>query len=201
MSHLISNLLDFASLERGERARNFETINLGQLVTRELEAYRYQAQKEGFQLTAEVDSAAPDTFADPTAISMALLNLLDNSIKYSGDQKQITVCVGQKNGYIDLSVTDQGLGIPQDEREKIFDKFYRGSTATTRKVRGSGIGLSITKHVAEMHGGEILVESEPGRGSTFTLRIPIRQAPDLSNREAEVVNGGEGKRREAGPGV
>lgn len=201
MSHLISNLLDFASLERRERVRNFETVNLGQLVTKELEAYRYQAQKEGFQLTAEVDPGVPDTFADPTAISMALLNLLDNSLKYSGDQKQIKVGVGQKNGYIDLSVTDQGPGIPPDEREKIFEKFYRGSMAATRRVRGSGIGLSITKHVAEMHGGEILVESEPGSGSTFTLRIPVRKAPELSAPATEAAGGRQGNRQATKPRI
>ncbi len=183
MSHLISNLLDFASLERGERARNFETINLGQLVTKDLEAYRYQAQKDGFQVTSEVDPDMQDTFADPTAISMAFLNLLDNSVKYSGDQKMIRVVVVQKDGHIDLSVADQGPGIAPEEQERIFDKFYRGSAAATGRIRGSGIGLSITKHVAEMHGGEVLVTSELGKGSTFTLRIPIRRPPSLTAEE------------------
>ncbi len=188
MTHLISNLLDFASLERGERARNFETINLGQLVTRELEAYRYQAQKDGFQVAAEVGPEVQDTLADPTAISMAFLNLLDNSVKYSGDQKQIRVVVEQQNGHIDLSVTDQGPGIPPDEQEKIFDKFYRGGAAATRSIRGSGIGLSITKLVAEMHGGEVLVASEVGKGSTFTLRIPVRHPPSLTTEDVPAKN-------------
>jgi two-component system sensor histidine kinase SenX3 len=75
---------------------------------------------------------------------------------------------------------DKGLGIPLAEQQKIFEKFYRGSSAASRKIRGSGIGLSITKHVAEMHGGEVLVDSKPGIGSTFTLRIPIRKPPDLA---------------------
>ncbi len=189
MSHLISNLLDFASFERGERAKNFETINLAQLVTKELEAYRYQAQKEGFQVTADVHSDIPDTLADPTAISMAFLNLLDNSVKYSGDQKQIRVGVQQSDDHIDLSVADQGPGIPPEEQQKIFEKFYRGSAAAIKKTRGSGIGLSITKHVAEMHGGEVLVASEVGKGSTFTLRIPIRRAPSLTNHEVRATNG------------
>ena len=81
---------------------------------------------------------------------------------------------------MDLSVTDKGLGIPRSEHQKIFEKFYRGSSAPIRKIRGSGIGLSITKHVAEMHGGEVLVDSEPGKGSRFTLRIPIRGEPELA---------------------
>jgi two-component system phosphate regulon sensor histidine kinase PhoR len=184
MNHLVSNLLDFASLERGERAKHFETINLARLVTRELEGYHYQIQKDGFQISADVDDAVPDTFADPTAISMAFLNLLDNSVKYSGNQKQIGVSVSLTDGFIDLAVTDHGPGIPADEQQKIFDKFYRGSAAAVNKVRGSGIGLSITRHVAEMHGGKINVHSEPGKGSTFTLRIPIRSAPELESAEA-----------------
>jgi len=184
MGHLIGNLLDFASLERGKRAKHFEPVNLSQLVSRELEAYHYQIQKEGFQLSTEMPEGMPEIYADPVAISMALFNLLDNSVKYSGDGKQIAVKVVQENGYIDVSVADKGPGIPLEEQQKIFEKFYRGSTAVGRKVRGSGIGLSITKHVAEMHGGAVLVDSKVGKGSTFTLRIPIRKPPGQEDVEA-----------------
>ena len=105
---------------------------------------------------------------------MAFLNMLDNSVKYSGGQKQIEVRVGKADGFVDLSVTDKGMGIPLSEQHRIFEKFYRGNEPAIRKIRGSGIGLSITKNVAEMHGGEVLVQSEPGKGSTFTMRIPIK---------------------------
>jgi two-component system phosphate regulon sensor histidine kinase PhoR len=172
MSRLVNNLLDFASLERDGRRKNFERVDMALLVSRELEAYRYQVQKEGFQLLAEVEPV-PETLADANAVTMALFNLLDNSVKYSGDQKLIRVRVAQDNGYIKLSVQDHGLGIDAAEQEKIFEKFYRGSNAVSRKIRGSGIGLSLTRSVAEMHGGDVLVESQPGRGSTFTIRIPI----------------------------
>jgi two-component system, OmpR family, phosphate regulon sensor histidine kinase PhoR len=185
MTHLIENLLDFASLERGERAKNFENVNLAQLVVHELEAFGYQAQKEGFHVESNIEESVSDTFADPTAISMALLNLLDNSLKYSGDRKQIRIGVGQKNGYIEISVSDQGPGIPADEQDRIFEKFYRGSTAAGKKIRGSGIGLSITRHVAEMHGGEILLQSEVGVGSTFTLRIPVRPVTSAAKEVAK----------------
>lgn len=178
MSRLINNLLDFASLGRGIEHKHFETVNIGQLVSKALEAYRYEVQKDGFQLNLEVVPGVPDSFADPNAITMALFNLLDNSVKYSGGQKQIEVRVAQTNGFVELSVADKGIGIPASEQQKIFEKFYRGSSPLIRKVRGSGIGLSITSHVAEMHGGEILVVSEPGKGSVFTLRIPIREKPE-----------------------
>jgi two-component system phosphate regulon sensor histidine kinase PhoR len=177
MSRLINNLLDFARLERGEQTRHFEKINITDLVRRELETYRYQIQKDGFELVSRLEDPVPETLADAHSLTLAFFNLLDNSVKYSEDRKQITVSVTRNNGYIDLSVADQGLGIPGNEQQRIFEKFYRGSNAAAQKTRGSGIGLSITRQVAEMHGGEVLVESEPGHGSTFTLRIPIREAP------------------------
>jgi two-component system phosphate regulon sensor histidine kinase PhoR len=178
MSRLINNLLDFANLGQGIGRKNFEKTNIVQLVTDSLEAYRYEVQKDGFQLNLKTDSDIPDSFADPNAIAMAFLNMLDNSVKYSGGQKQIEVRVGRNNGFVDLSVTDKGIGIPLSEQQKIFDKFYRGKEPAIRRIRGSGIGLSITKNVAEMHGGEVLVQSEPGKGSTFTMRIPIRTTPE-----------------------
>jgi len=180
MSRLIANLLDFANLIRGIEHKHFEKTNISQLVSKALEAYRHEILKEGFELNVEADPEVPDSFADPNAITMAFLNLLDNSRKYSKEHKRIDVKVGRDNGFVTLSVTDQGVGIPEVERHKIFDKFYRGSDPSVRRIRGSGIGLSITKHVAEMHGGEVLVQSEPGKGSTFTLKIPIRKSPDDS---------------------
>ncbi len=176
MSRLVNNLLDFANLERDGRHKNFQKVDIADLVTRELEAYRYQVQKEGFQLLADVEPV-PETYADANAVTMAFFNLLENSVKYSGDTKLINVKVKKTDGFIDLSVQDCGLGIPESELEKIFDKFYRGRSALANNIRGSGIGLSLTKNVAEMHGGDVMVRSEPGKGSTFTLRIPIVPPP------------------------
>jgi two-component system phosphate regulon sensor histidine kinase PhoR len=174
MSRLISNVLDFARLERERHSLHMEKTDLAKLVVKELEAYRYQIQKEGFELETNVDSEVPEIMADPNAISMAFFNLLDNAVKYSGDRKRVKVRLRRSDESVDLSVIDEGPGIPVSERQKIFEKFFRGSSANNRNIRGSGIGLSITRQVAEMHGGEIRVESEVGKGSTFTLRIPIR---------------------------
>ncbi len=175
MSRLIANLLDFANLGRGIDSRHFEKTNIAQLVTKALEAYHNEIRKDGFQLNLEMAPDIPDIYADPNSITMAFLNLLDNSVKYSGDRKRIDVRVAQNNGFVELTVRDEGVGIPEAEQLKIFDKFYRGSDPSVRRVRGSGIGLAITKHVAEIHEGDISVKSEPGKGSTFTLKIPIRE--------------------------
>ena len=178
MTRLIANLLDFTSLDRTRRNRHFEMTDVGKLVEKELEAYRHQIQKDGFQLCAEIEPDLPSTFADANALTMAFFNLLDNSVKYSGDSREIFVRVRRANGHIDLSVTDRGIGIPEKEQAKIFEKFFRGSHDAVRQTRGSGIGLALTRSVAEMHGGEVSVESSPGNGSTFTIRIPVRTSAE-----------------------
>lgn len=178
MSRLINNLLDFSGLSRGVEQKHLERVNLGILVANAMEAYRYEAEKAGFRMALHVDPDIPDTLADPSAVTMALFNLLDNSIKYSGDRKEVEVRVTRGDGTLSLAVIDKGLGIPHAEQEKIFDQFYRGSGSSVSGVRGSGIGLAITRYVARMHGGEISVKSEPGAGSVFTLEIPIRTAPE-----------------------
>ncbi len=192
MSRLIANLLDFASLGRRVEFRHFENTDITQLVTKALEAYRHEIQKDGIQLNLDFAPDVPNSYADPNSITMAFLNLLDNAIKYSGENKKIDIRIWRNGSHVDLSVTDNGVGIPESERQKIFDKFFRGSDPSVRRVRGSGIGLAITKHVAEMHNGEILVKSEPGQGSTFTLRIPIRTVDNgsnqISNLESRISN-------------
>ena len=132
MSRLINNLLDFANLVRGVEHKNFEKIDIAQLVAKALEAYRHEAQKDGFQLNLEMDADIPDFFADSNAITMALLNMLDNSVKYSGEQKEIEIRVAQNDGFVGISVTDKGMGIPLSEQQKIFDKFYRGNQPAIR---------------------------------------------------------------------
>jgi two-component system phosphate regulon sensor histidine kinase PhoR len=180
MSRLVANLLDFARLERERHGLHFEKTNIAQLVAKELDGFRYQMQKDGFELVTHIDTNVPDTMADSNAISMAFFNLLDNAVKYSGERKHVTVSVGAGAGTVDLAVSDRGIGIPEGERQKVFEKFFRGSSASVKKIRGSGIGLSISKQVAEMHGGEICVESEIGRGSTFILKIPVRDETEIT---------------------
>jgi len=177
MSHLINNLLDFANLSRGVERIHREKTNIARLVTEVLEAYRYDAEKSGFHLSAKIVDNIPDTFADPNLIAMAFLNLLDNAMKYSAERKEIDVNVDYDGGMLKVMVKDQGVGIPLSEQERIFDKFYRVNAPAVPKARGSGIGLSITRHVAELHGGTVSVGSEPGKGSVFTLSIPVCPVP------------------------
>jgi signal transduction histidine kinase len=111
---------------------------------------------------------------DTEALAQAFVNLLDNAVKYSGSSKEIEVRLDEQNGYVRISVTDHGIGIPREERAKIFEKFYRVSTGLVHDVKGSGLGLSLVKHIVHAHRGRVMVESEPGRGSTFTMSLPVK---------------------------
>src|SRR5205814_4727814 len=106
------------------------------------------------------------------AIIQAFMNLLDNAIKYSGASRQILIRMGEDSGYLTISVIDHGIGIPCEDQFKIFEKFYRVSTGLVHDVKGNGLGLSIVKHIIEAHRGRVEVDSEPSRGSRFTIYLP-----------------------------
>jgi signal transduction histidine kinase len=113
----------------------------------------------------------PVVNGDREALVQALWNLLDNAVKYSGDSPNVHVEVEAGN-QVAIRVRDQGAGIPKAEKNRIFRKFTRGSSAERFGIRGTGIGLAMVKHIVDAHGGKVLIESEPGKGSTFTIRLP-----------------------------
>jgi two-component system phosphate regulon sensor histidine kinase PhoR len=111
---------------------------------------------------------------DKDAISQAFLNLLSNAVKYSEEQKYIGVEISREIDSVLISVTDHGIGIAKGELKKIFDKFYRVPNDMVKKPRGSGLGLTLTRHIVESHNGKLEVDSEPGRGSRFIIRLPLK---------------------------
>ena len=115
---------------------------------------------------------------DADAVGQAVANLIDNAIKYSGDDRAISVDARLEDGGLALSVADRGVGIPKTEHARIFEKFYRVGRSDTQGRRGSGVGLALVRHVAEAHGGRVTVESAPGEGSRFTLRLPLEPPHD-----------------------
>jgi signal transduction histidine kinase len=142
-------------------------------VTESLKSAHVRLSQIGFNILFETsDEPLPMAVLDPDAISQAFMNLLDNAVKYSGSSKEIIVRIDKKDDFLTLSVTDHGIGIPKEEQEKIFEKFYRVSTGLVHDVKGSGLGLSIVKHTVEAHHGLVTVESRPGAGSTFTIYLP-----------------------------
>jgi two-component system phosphate regulon sensor histidine kinase PhoR len=183
LSALIENVLDFARLERGRGSYEFIEGDVGDAVARAANVYRYRAEREGVKLVLDVEPSLPRARIDERAIQLAVINLVDNALKYAPGGETITVRACGHDGGVKVEVGDQGPGVPPEDRHRIFDRFVRLAGSREEKagekgrspVRGSGIGLALVKHIAESHGGRAWVESELGRGSTFTFTIPARR--------------------------
>jgi signal transduction histidine kinase len=115
----------------------------------------------------------PSVFVDEEAMSQALHNILDNAAKFSGQEKKINVQIVRKERTIEIGVKDKGIGIPDNEQKRIFEKFYRGKQASSMSPTGTGLGLTLVKHIMDAHGGNIIVQSKPGEGSCVSLILPI----------------------------
>ncbi|MGE0127008.1 MAG: sensor histidine kinase [Blastocatellales bacterium] len=174
LTQVINNILDFSRIESGRKLFHFESCDFKEVVNGTLEAFTVHLKQNGFTLSYEApQNSLPKVTLDPDAIALALTNLLDNAIKYSGDGKEINVRITQSIGFVAVSVTDRGVGIAAEEHEKIFEKFYRVSTGLVHDVKGSGLGLSLVKHIVVAHHGKITVQSKPGEGSMFTIHLPV----------------------------
>ncbi len=179
LTQLINNILDFSRIESGRQGYQFELTDITEVVNGALEVCAGQIKQSGHRIEVELpEQSLPMVRLDTSALTLALTNLLDNAIKYSGDSKQITLRLAQDVDAIAISVIDHGSGIPRDEQEKIFEKFYRISTGMVHDVKGTGLGLSIVKHIVEAHRGKVSVESAPGRGSAFAIRLPVAKQND-----------------------
>jgi signal transduction histidine kinase len=191
LTQLIDNILDFSRIESGQKTYRFEYADLSQLVAETLRVFVVRLEQSGFEITFDAPPRrTAEALIDSEAISQAFINILDNAVKYSGDAKRIKVSVDSEPGWATVSITDEGIGMENEELEKIFEKFYRVSTGLVHDVKGSGLGLSIVKHVIEAHHGRVTVQSKPGQGTTFTLYLPAREE-EASSRESvtgEVLN-------------
>lgn len=182
LTALIENVLDFAKVERGKAAYEFAPGHVGEAVARAAEVHRHRADREGIEVNLHMAEGLPRAMIDTRALELAVLNLLDNAFKYAKDGGRVDIDVARENGSIAVRVSDRGPGIDLEDQERIFDRFVRGRHATEQRIRGSGIGLSLVKHIAESHGGSIGVKSPSfeGRGTTFVLTIPA-----LSEKEEQ----------------
>jgi signal transduction histidine kinase len=174
LSALINNILDFSRIEAGRKEYDFKQTDLAELVRNTLESYRFQIEQNGFAFEENIANDIPPVNVDREAIARSLLNLVNNALKYSKDQKFIAVSLYRSNGSVKLEVRDRGIGIAPADHEKIFEKFYRCGDPLVHNTKGSGLGLSLVKHIAQAHGGNVFVESAPERGSKFTIALPIQ---------------------------
>jgi signal transduction histidine kinase len=172
LRRLVEDLLDFRRLESGSATFRLERLELVELVRSIVSEFSPGVAGAGYQ----IEIAAPETplyaTADREALARALWNLLDNAIKYSPDCRTVWVEIAREADRIAISVRDQGLGIPLREQRRIFDRFVRGAQPKALRIRGTGIGLALVRHIVRAHGGEVTLASEPGRGSRFTILLP-----------------------------
>jgi len=173
LSYMINNVLDFSRIELGKKEFNFKPGRLGDLIRETLELYLPHLEKKGFTVHTEIDDTIPPMDFDREAIASILINLLSNSMKFSPDSKDVSVRLFRKDNVSVLQVEDKGIGISPKDTEKIFQRFYRVPGSVGSGSTGSGLGLPIVKHIAEAHGGRVEVNSEEGKGSLFSVMLPI----------------------------
>lgn len=173
LSHLINNVLDFSRIEMGRKEFDFRKGYFQDVILDTLESYRYHLEKKGFTILSDIATDIPEMNFDGEAIASVLINLLSNAMKFSPKEKEVNVRLFRDNGNAVIEIADKGIGIPKEEIPKIFERFYQADNKTTSEANGSGLGLTLVKHIVEAHGGTIEVESEIGKGSAFTVRIPL----------------------------
>jgi signal transduction histidine kinase len=173
LTQLINNILDFSRIEAGRKEYRFAPTDVARVVHDVIESYRFQIEQQGFELTMDVADDLPLVPADAEALGQALINLVNNAIKYSRETRSIRIAVRREGASVLVSVGDRGIGIPRGEQKKIFEKFYRGEDSLVHETKGSGLGLALVRHIMEAHGGQVEVESAEAKGSTFTLVLPV----------------------------
>ncbi|MDB5333282.1 MAG: hypothetical protein JWP03_4433 [Phycisphaerales bacterium] len=173
LTNLVNDLLELSRLESSPEMPRRVSVDLGSLTRRVTDLLAPASQKKNQALTVDINGPLPRVSANPDYLERAVSNLVDNAIKYTPEQGRVSVSVWAENGHVAVEVSDNGIGIPMADLERIFERFYRVDRSRSRDMGGTGLGLSIVKHIAQVHGGSIDVASTPGSGSRFRLKIPV----------------------------
>jgi signal transduction histidine kinase len=172
LTRLLNNVLDFSKIEQGTKKYRRAPHSLAEIVRFAARAMKYSLEQQRFVLRTEIEENLPPVSVDRDAIEQAILNLLANATKYSGDSRDIDMRLRSEDGMAVIEVTDRGIGIEAAEQVRIFERFYRVPGPETDRIPGTGLGLTLVQHIAEGHGGHVTVSSEPGKGSTFSILLP-----------------------------
>ena len=176
LSRLIDNFLTFSRMERNKYAFGFKEVPATAIVEGAITAVRERFNAPGCQFETHIAPGLPSVVADPDALVTAVVNLLDNAFKYSGEEKQIALSASAENGSVLFVVKDNGIGLSPRDTKRIFKRFFQVDQRLSRSGGGCGLGLSIVKFIVTAHHGSVRVESQPGRGSTFTIALPRAEA-------------------------
>jgi signal transduction histidine kinase len=173
---LVNDLLQLSQIESGSYRWRREPVDVVDLARRSVALVEPMAQNK--RITMRVTGESPiRMIADAEKLTQVLVNLLDNAVKYTDEGGAIDVAINARDRLVTIHVSDTGIGIPYLDQDRIFERFYRVDRARSRALGGTGLGLSIVKHIVEAHGGRVSVESRLGKGSTFTVTIPLQTEP------------------------
>ena len=176
LARLVDNVLDFSKIEQGKKIFRLRPVRLEDIAGSAVRAMQFPLAQQGFKLHFSAEEDLPEIQADADAIQQAILNLLTNAMKYSGDSREIDLRLYARNGDAVIEVVDRGLGLAPEEQKHIFEKFYRAPSHESQLIAGTGLGLTLVAHIAKAHHGRVEVESAPGAGSRFSIMIPFRSA-------------------------
>ena len=187
MNKLILDLLDMTRIESGQKSRTLVSVDLNAAADQAVELVRNEAADRRISIRADVPESTVMT-GDQAEINMILNNLVSNAVKYNRDEGSVTISVSRDEDAVTLEVQDTGIGMTQEEADKLFGEFVRIHNARTKNILGSGLGLSIVKKLAELYSGTVSVKSEPDRGSTFTIVLNDAELPAEAIQEESIVN-------------
>ncbi len=174
LSRLVDNVLDFSTIEQGAKKYLFRPEDLGEIIRNTVEAGRNAVESRGLDMEVTVPEDLPVVWVDREAIAQVLTNLLSNAAKYGAAGGWVGISARVQGNHVEMAVRDRGAGIAFEDQSRIFERFYRSSDPSVRRNRGTGIGLTIVRYIVQEHGGEIRVDSAPGKGTTFTITFPLQ---------------------------
>lgn len=186
LANVIRDIIDLSQVQADEPLAKSQKIEVDKMILEALDSVQMTAEIKKITLV-HVKSNSLSIIGVEQQIVSAIRNLLANAINYSSDKSQITIGTTSKTGVVEITVTDQGIGIPIADQSRVFERFFRVDQARSRDTGGSGLGLSIVKHVCENHGGEVALWSVPGEGSTFTMRFPNRVSSEMPVEKVKEV--------------
>lgn len=182
LGKIVNSILNFSKMEAGKRKFNLVEEDLNELLIQIYQNYSYHLYNKGFDFEYEPGINLPKVLVDREAVSEAVVNLIDNAVKYSEENKFIKISVSADDDFVTVEINDKGIGISEHDQKKVFEKFYRVSTGLIHTTKGTGLGLSLVKQIMDAHNGKIILESKLGFGSSFKLMFPVN---------SKIINGGK----------
>jgi two-component system, OmpR family, phosphate regulon sensor histidine kinase PhoR len=175
LSRIVNKILNFSRMEAGKRIYNLTESDINEVVSGVYETYKFHLQNNGFSFSFQPGEDLPIIKIDHEAVSEAVINLIDNAMKYSEDIKQVNISTGSENNLVYIEIEDKGIGISEENQKKVFDKFFRVTSGLVHNTKGTGLGLTLVKHIMDAHKGSIGLKSKLWEGSSFRLNFPVNK--------------------------